>query len=78
MLSGTKTLENRDYLAPVVLFVHKRLNETRQTVESLQKNILTGKSRLFIFSDGPASGQDKESVAEVRDYIHNISGFKKN
>jgi len=75
-LNTIKTLENHEYLAPVVLFVYKRLNETIQTVESLQGNILAEESRLFVFSDGPLNDQDKESVAEVRDYIHNISGFK--
>jgi hypothetical protein len=76
MFSTSKAPENHEHLAPVALFVHKRLDETRQTVKALQKNTLAKESKLFIFSDGPANDQDKESITEIRDYIHNISGFK--
>jgi hypothetical protein len=63
-------------LAPIVLFVYKRLWHTRQTVEALQKNELAQESELFIFSDGPKPG-DEEKVKEVREYIRNIKGFKR-
>ena len=49
----------------------------RQTIEALQKNELAEASGLFIFSDGPKSGDDKEKVLEVREYIKTISGFKR-
>ena len=63
-------------LAPIVLFVYNRPWHTRQTVESLQKNILADESELFIFSEGPKNETDKIKVNEVRDFIHSISGFK--
>ena len=62
-------------LAPVCLFVYSRLTETKQTVESLQKNALATESRLHIFSDGPKNTQNIEEVRMVREYIHIISGF---
>ena len=63
-------------LAPIVLFVYKRLWHTKQTVEALKKNELASESELFIFSDGPKQG-DEEKVKEVREYIKTINGFKK-
>lgn len=62
-------------LAPICLFVYSRLNETRITVESLQKNVLSADSQLFIFSDGHKKESDKVKVQAVREYIHQIKGF---
>jgi hypothetical protein len=63
-------------LAPVVLFVYNRLSHTKQTVEALLKNELAKESELFIFSDGPKSGQGASQVEEVRSFISTIQGFK--
>jgi hypothetical protein len=63
-------------LAPVCLFVYNRLSETKQTVESLQKNPLANESELFIFSDGPKNDAGKEKVKQVREFIKTITGFK--
>ena len=62
-------------LAPIALFVYKRLWHTQQTVEALQKNELSEASKLFIFSDGPKSEADKKDVQTVRDYVETITGF---
>ena len=62
-------------LAPICLFVYARLNETRITVESLQKNSLSADSQLFIFSDGSKNVNDRKRVEAVREYIHQIKGF---
>lgn len=62
--------------APVVLFAYNRLNELKQTVEALQQNTLAEKSRLFIFSDGPADKADEKAVLPVRGYLRAVSGFK--
>lgn len=63
-------------LAPICLFVYNRLNETKRTVEALQKNILANESDLIVFSDGTRLDQSDEKVLEVRNYIRTISGFK--
>lgn len=63
------------HLAPIALFVYNRPEHTRRTVKFLQQNLLADESRLFIFSDGAKKG-DEETVAEVREYIQNIDGFK--
>jgi len=62
--------------APIILFTYNRSWHTRQTVEALQRNDLAKESELFIYSDGPKSEADKKSVAEVREYVKSIDGFK--
>lgn len=62
-------------LAPIVLFVYNRPWHTRQTVETLQRNLLASESELFVFSDGPKKPEDKEKIDEVREYIRSITGF---
>ena len=69
-------MKNSNAFAPICLFVYSRINETRGTVESLQKNILASESKLFIFSDGAKSESVKEEVKKVREYIRTIDGFE--
>jgi hypothetical protein len=64
-------------LAPIVLFVYNRLDHTKQTVESLQKNELASESELFIYSDAAKNECNINKVNEVREYIKTIDGFKK-
>lgn len=65
------------YLAPIVLFVYNRLEHTKRTVEALKKNDLASESELFIYSDGPKKKEESERIEHVREYIHQIEGFKK-
>lgn len=66
--------------SPIALFVYNRPTHTRQTVEALQKNALAIQSDLIIFSDAPRAEAQAEAEAEavhdVRQYIHQIDGFK--
>lgn len=64
-------------LAPIALFVYKRLWHTQQTVCSLQNNLLAKESELFIFSDGPKDSQSEIEIAHLRKWLQQISGFKK-
>ena len=64
-------------LAPIILFVYNRPEYTRQTIESLKKSQFASGSELFIYSDAAKTGKDKKLVAEVRDYIKTIDGFRK-
>jgi hypothetical protein len=68
-------MDNNTTLAPICLFVYSRLSETKQTVESLQKNTHASESHLFIFSDGAKSSHTTDDVNAVRRYIHTIGGF---
>ncbi|MEO6221493.1 MAG: sugar transferase [Ginsengibacter sp.] len=63
-------------LAPVLLFVYKRLDTLKVSIEALQQNKLAKESELFIFSDGPKSPQDEIEIDKIRKYIKVIDGFK--
>ena len=64
-------------LSPVLLFTYNRPDQTRQTVEALQRNHLADQSELYIFSDGPRTEADADKVQQVREYLETIDGFKK-
>ena len=64
-------------LAPIVLFVYNRPVHTKKTLNSLKKNYLAPKSKIFIYSDGPKSKNDFEDVNKVRRYLKTVQGFKK-
>lgn len=63
-------------LAPIALFVYNRPQHTQRTIKFLQQNELATDSRLYIFSDGPRTAADDLKVAEVREFIKNVDGFK--
>lgn len=60
--------------APVALFVYNREEHTRQTVETLRKNILAQQTDLYIFSDAPKKEEDISKVRAVREYVRSIPG----
>lgn len=63
-------------LAPVVLFVYNRLDHTKRTVQSLQKNFFAERTDLFIYADASRNAAADDKVNEVRDYLRTIDGFK--
>ena len=63
-------------LSPILLFVYNRLTHTQRCVEALLKNPLASESELFIYSDEAKDDIQKETVNEVRKYIHTVNGFK--
>jgi hypothetical protein len=62
--------------APIALFVYKRLDHTRRTVEALLRNVGSADADLHVFSDGPANEAAAAEVAAVRQYLHSIQGFR--
>lgn len=66
-------------LAPIILFTYNRPSHTRKTIEALQNNELASESILYIFADGEKENikpEQKNDIHKVREYIHNITGFK--
>jgi hypothetical protein len=63
-------------IAPIALFVYNRPWHTQQTVKALQKNGLAQESDLFIFSDAAKAPDAEPQVADVRNYIRTVDGFK--
>jgi hypothetical protein len=64
-------------LAPVCVFVHRRVEHLSSTIEALRKNELASDSELIIFSDAAKIKSQEQEVQRVRDYIRGISGFAK-
>jgi len=62
--------------APIALFVYKRPEHTRQTIAALRENLLAADSDLVVFSDAPRSEVDMSAVAEVRQLLASLDGFK--
>lgn len=63
-------------LAPIALFVYNRPKHTERTLKFLQQNTLAADSRLYIFADGAKTESDAAAVAEVREIINKVDGFK--
>lgn len=62
--------------APIALFVYSRPEHTRRTVEALANNEGAKDSVLYVFADAAKSAADTASVEVVRQYIHEIIGFR--
>lgn len=62
-------------LPPVALFTYNRPGHTRRTLEALARNRGADRTRLVIFSDGPASATEEEAVSRVRAVCRQASGF---
>jgi hypothetical protein len=69
-------IETNRELAPIALFVYKRLTHTQKTVEALLGNNEAKQSQLIIFSDAAKTIVDVEDVEMIRSYIQTIKGFK--
>ena len=63
-------------LAPIALFTFNRPRHTATTIEALSRNRLADQSDLIVFSDGPKRPDQEPAVAQVRELIGNIKGFK--
>ncbi len=57
---------------PVILFVYKRLEHTKQMLTSLSANTISKKTDLFIFSDAGKDLEEQKEVVSVRQYIHQV------
>ena len=64
-------------LSPVLLFTYNRPWHTQQVLDSLQRNVLSEQSELFVFSDGAKNPEDENLVSETREILSQTKGFKK-
>ena len=53
-------------LAPIAFFAYKRPFHTQKTLESLIRNDLAAKSKIYVFIDGPKSNKDRKLNLEVK------------
>ncbi len=64
-------------LAPIILFTYNRPWHTKQVLDALSKNKLSGQSELFVFSDGAKTHDDERDVIKTREILSQARGFKK-
>lgn len=57
--------------------VYTRIDHFKQSIAALQANGLAERSDLHVFSDAAGIAEDEDLVREVREFAHDISGFKK-
>lgn len=62
-------------LAPIVLFVYRRPEHVRRTVEALLLNEEAKHSNLIIYSDAAKNEAAVSDVKRTREYIKTITGF---
>ena len=62
-------------LAPIAFFAYKRPFHTRKTLESLIRNDLAAKSKIYVFIDGPKSNKDRKLNLEVKQIIESFSSY---
>jgi len=63
-------------LAPIVLFTYNRPIHTRATIEALRANIGAEDTVIHIYSDGPKTPSQSDSVRQVRSYLRSVDGFR--
>lgn len=62
-------------LAPILVSVYDRRWHLEQCIEALKRNDLAKDSILYVVSDGSAKPEHDAAVAEVREFINQITGF---
>jgi hypothetical protein len=62
--------------APIILFTYARIDHTLRTVESLLQNAGSSEHDLIVYSDAPRTQEKQSAVAEVREYLKKIKGFR--
>lgn len=62
-------------LAPIALFVYRRPDHTADLLDDLTANPSSSKSRLYVFSDAPASPGHAAGVTAVRELFRDLQGF---
>jgi hemolysin-activating ACP:hemolysin acyltransferase len=63
-------------IAPIVLFTYKRLDTLKQCIDALKKCPEAPYSDLVIVADYQNTETDCEKVANVRQFLSSITGFK--
>lgn len=62
---------------PILITVYSRVNHLEKLINSLKENKEATETELYIGSDFPKKTEDVNGVDKVRQFLQNISGFKK-
>ena len=63
-------------LAPIVLFVYRRPQQTTRTIAALERCAESAKSDLFVYCDGPRDEAQQSAVAATRSIVRAAKGFQ--
>lgn len=63
-------------MTPIAVFTYCRPDHTKRTIESLLRNALARQSDLIVYSDAARTCEKRTAVAEVRNYLATITGFR--
>lgn len=63
--------------APIIIFAYNRPQHTEKVIKSLLLNKEAKDSDLIVYCDGAKNEEDTAKVAEVRNLVNKITGFKK-
>lgn len=63
-------------MTPITLFTYARPDHTQRTVEALLRNPGVNEHDLIVYSDAPRTTNNVQAVAEVRQYLQTITGFR--
>lgn len=74
MLEGKDSAEILVNKAPVALFVYRRADHTRESLEALIKCQGYSESNVFVFCDGAKGESDREDVKITRDVVRELLG----
>ncbi len=66
----------RGPLAPIALFVYRRLGHAQRTLAALANNDGALDSDLMVFADGPRGEAELGDVTTVRRYLRTVVGFR--
>lgn len=62
--------------SPIALFIYKRPEHTRRTLESLMQCPEFADSPLYVFCDGAKKEKDQEQVMQAREVVRSLVGTK--
>ena len=62
--------------SPIALFIYKRPEHTRRTLESLMQCQEFANSPLYVFCDGAKKEKDQEQVMQAREVVRSLVGTK--
>ena len=62
--------------APLLISVYNRFEHLKRCIEALKRNRLAPETDLYVVSDAAYREEDRQVIAEIRNYLKELVGFK--